>query len=111
VDASTAAELLKQAAEEPDPAVRRLILDRVGRLRLPGVREALERHVAADPDPRAALTASERSRIEQSRKLSELFEKRRLSPTPIRAAKPWTRSTASSRPTHTFAATNTLFNR
>ena len=76
VDASTAAEFLKQAAEEPDPAVRRLILDRVGRLRVPAVREALEKHAAADPDPRVALAALERLRIQQAQELGELFEKR-----------------------------------
>ncbi len=75
-DAATAAEFLEQAAKEPDPAVRRLILDRIGRLRLPAVREALARHAAADPDPRVALMALERLRVQQAQELGEIFEKR-----------------------------------
>lgn len=75
-DAEAAVEFLEQAAKEQDPAVRRLILDRIGRLRLPAVREALARHAATDPDPRVALTALERLRIQQAQELAEIFEKR-----------------------------------
>lgn len=43
-------ELLERAEKDPDPAVRRLILDRLSRLSLSGVGEALEYHAVADPD-------------------------------------------------------------
>ena len=68
--------LLEQADKDPDPAIRRVILDRLSRLRLPAVREALERHAATDPDPRVALVALERLRLQQAQELGLLFEKR-----------------------------------
>ncbi len=76
LDAATVAELLAQAAGDPDHEIRYLILDRLGRTQNPQVREALERHAAADPDARVALLALERLRLLQARELGELFQKR-----------------------------------
>jgi hypothetical protein len=42
-DKAMIGELLEQADKDPDPAVRRVILDRLGRLRVPQVRDSLER--------------------------------------------------------------------
>ena len=75
-DAAIACELLEQADKDPDPRIRRVILDRLGRLRLPGVRESLERHATGDPDASVALVALERLRILQVQDLGQLFEKR-----------------------------------
>jgi hypothetical protein len=76
LDQSMTGELLEQADKDPDPAVRRLILDRLSRLRLPAVRDALERHAAGDPDAGVALLALERLRILQAQELGRLFQKR-----------------------------------
>jgi tartrate-resistant acid phosphatase type 5 len=75
-DAATTCELIEQADKDPDPRIRRAILDRVGRLHLPGVREFLERHAAGDPDAGVALVALERLRILQAQDLAQLFDKR-----------------------------------
>lgn len=75
-DQAIFSELLEQADKDPDPAIRRVILDRLSRLRLPAVREALERHAATDPDPQVAFAALERLRLQQAQELGLLFEKR-----------------------------------
>lgn len=76
VDDSVTAELLAQADHDPDPKIRRLILDRLGRLGVPHIREALERHAAGDPDAGVALAALERLRLVEARELGALFQKR-----------------------------------
>jgi predicted DNA-binding protein len=76
ISATSARELIEQADKDPDPAVRRLILDRLGRTSHPGVREALERHAATDPDASVAMAALDRLRRQQAQDLQELFEKR-----------------------------------
>ncbi len=75
-DAAAIEELLTLAGKDPDAAIRRTILDRLGRLDNPKVREALERHAASDPDAEVALLALERLRVLQARDLAQLFEKR-----------------------------------
>lgn len=75
-DASMAGELLEQADQDPDPAVRRMILERLARLPLPAVRDSLERHAAGDPDAGVALAALESLRLRQAQELGRLFEKR-----------------------------------
>ncbi len=75
-DAATIDALLTQAGKDPDAAIRRAILDRLGRLDNPKVREALERHAAGDPDAGVALLALERLRILKARELEQLFQKR-----------------------------------
>ena len=75
-DAATTRELIEQADKDPDPRIRRAILDRLGRLHLAGVREFLERHAAGDPDAGTALVALERLRILQAQDLGQLFDKR-----------------------------------
>jgi hypothetical protein len=75
-DKAMIGELLEQADKDPDPAVRRVILERLGRLRVPQVRDSLERHAAGDPDAGVALLALERLRLQQARELGRLFEKR-----------------------------------
>jgi tartrate-resistant acid phosphatase type 5 len=69
-------ELLQRAENDPDPAVRRLILERLGRLRLSAIREALERRAASDPDPDVALVALERLRLQQAHEVGRLFAER-----------------------------------
>jgi tartrate-resistant acid phosphatase type 5 len=73
---SMVGELLEQADKDPDPAIRRAILNRLARLRLPLVRESLERHATGDPDAGVALLALERLRIQQAQELGRLFETR-----------------------------------
>ncbi len=73
---SMVGELLDQADNDPDPAIRRVILNRVSRLNLPAVRASLERHAAGDPDAGVALLALERLRVQQAQELGQLFEKR-----------------------------------
>ena len=68
--------LLERAEKDPDPAVRRLILDRLSRLPLSGVREALEDHAANDPDAGVALLALERLRLLHAQELGRLFARR-----------------------------------
>jgi hypothetical protein len=75
-DQSALDELLQRAEKDPDPAVRRLILDRLGRLRLSAIREALERHAASDPDPDVALVALERLRLQHAQEVGRLFAER-----------------------------------
>ncbi len=75
-DQSMVGELLERADKDPDPAIRRAILNRLARLRLPAVRESLERHAAGDPDAGVALLALERLRVQQAQELGQLFEKR-----------------------------------
>ena len=69
-------ELLELANKDSDPAVRRAILVRISRVSSPLVREALERHAAADLDPQIALLALERLRLQQAQGLGQIFEKR-----------------------------------
>jgi len=75
-DQSMVGELLERADKDPDAAIRRVILNRLARLRLPAVRESLERHAAGDPDVGVALLALERLRVQQAQELGQLFEKR-----------------------------------
>jgi hypothetical protein len=75
-DQSMVSELLEQADKDPEPAIRRAILDRLSRVRLPAIREALERHATTDPDSGVALAALEKLRIYQAQELGQLFEKR-----------------------------------
>lgn len=75
-DQSMVSELLTQADNDPDPAIRRVILNRVSRLNLPEVRASLERHAVGDPDAGVALFALERLRVQQAQNLGGLFEKR-----------------------------------
>lgn len=69
-------QLLERADKDPDPAIRRAILDRLSRLPLSGVSEALERHAASDPDAGVALLALERLRLQHAQELGRLFERR-----------------------------------
>ncbi len=69
--------LFRLAAEDPDPAVRRVIVDRLGRQRgAAGVSEMLEGRAASDPDAEISLLALERLRTQQAHQLGVLFETR-----------------------------------
>jgi hypothetical protein len=68
--------LVKLADTDVAPAVRKVIVDRLGRVHDPAVIEMLERRAASDPDPGIALLALERLRVQQAQRLGQLFEKR-----------------------------------
>lgn len=76
LDQSSVEALLEQADKDAEPAIRRVILERLSRLGTPAVRGALERHAASDPDPQVALAVLERLRILQAQELGRIFEKR-----------------------------------
>ncbi len=69
--------LFRLAVEDHDAAVRRVIVDRLGRQRgIAGVSEMLERAAASDPDAGISLLALERLRTQQASRLGALFDKR-----------------------------------
>ena len=76
IDGAAVASLVEQAEKDPEASIRRAIVDRLGRLNQPRVREMLERLATADPDARVSLLALERLRQHQARDLGQLFEKR-----------------------------------
>jgi len=75
-DSATVAELIRLADNDPDPRVRRVIVDRVGRLNRPEVRVMLERRATTDPDTDIALFALERLRLTQSQEPGRIFSAR-----------------------------------
>ena len=76
-DAAGAMEfLLELLAADPSPQVRSAIVDRLGRLSRPQVRQALERCVLSDADTSVALLALERLRVQQAQDLSKLLDQR-----------------------------------
>jgi tartrate-resistant acid phosphatase type 5 len=68
--------LVKLADADVAPVVRKTIVDRLGQMDGPGIVEMLERHAASDPDPEVALLALERLRVQQARRLGQLFDQR-----------------------------------
>jgi tartrate-resistant acid phosphatase type 5 len=75
-DPAAVAELIEQAGQDPEAAIRRAIIDRLGRTDRPEVRALLERHAASDPDAGVALLALERMRQQDARSAARIFERR-----------------------------------
>ncbi|HEV8484002.1 MAG TPA: metallophosphoesterase [Blastocatellia bacterium] len=76
-DAAGAMEfLLAVLSVDPSARVRLVIIDNLGRLSNPRVREALERHTATDPDVGVARLALERLRGQRSLEMRELLRRR-----------------------------------
>lgn len=75
-DSATVAEMIRLADTDPDPRIRRVIVDRLGRYNRPEIRAMLERRALTDPDAGIALFALERLRLTQAQELGRLFEKR-----------------------------------
>ena len=75
-DKSMLGPLIQVADRDPAPEVRKLVIDRLGRLPDPTVLEFLERHATTDPDAEVALLALEQLRADRARQLGEMFEKR-----------------------------------
>ncbi len=70
------AEMIDLADHDADAAVRRAIVDRLGRLSSAPVAALLERRATADADTDVALLALERLRQLRARELGTLFDKR-----------------------------------
>lgn len=68
--------LLAVLNNDSSAAVRRAIVDRLGRLRDPRVGAALEQRSVADPDAEVALLALERLRVQRAQEFLQLFERR-----------------------------------
>ena len=76
-DAAGAMEfLLAVLSADPSARVRFAIIDNLGRLSDPRVREALERHTATDPDVGVARLALERLRTQRSQEMRDLLRRR-----------------------------------
>ena len=68
--------LLKVLATDPSPQVRTAIIDRLGRLSNPQVRQALQQCVVSDADNGVALLALKRLRTQQTQDLAKLLNQR-----------------------------------
>lgn len=68
--------------QEPSPRLRREILNRIGRINTPHIRQALERLITSDPDASISILALEQLRLQQAQANLALFEQR------LRAADP-----------------------
>ena len=75
-DSATVAEMIRLADTDPDPRIRRVIVDRLGRYNRPEIRAMLERRALTDPDAEIAMFALERLRLTQAQELGEMFNKR-----------------------------------
>lgn len=75
-DKSMIGPLLELGDADPDPAVRRVVVESLGGLPAPSVQEFLERHAESDPDAAVSLAALERLRERQARQLTATFHKR-----------------------------------
>lgn len=75
-DSATITEMIRLADADPDPRIRRVIVDRLGRHDRPEIRAMLERRALSDPDPEIALFALDRLRLTQAQALGRMFEKR-----------------------------------
>ncbi len=75
-DSATIAELIRLADNDSDPRVRRVIVDRLGRINRPEIRAMLERRALTDPDAEIAIFALERIRLTQAQELGQIFSKR-----------------------------------
>ena len=58
-DSATVAEMIRLADTDPDPRIRRVIVDRLGRYNRPEIRAMLERRALTDPDAEIAMFALE----------------------------------------------------
>ncbi|MCI0389718.1 MAG: metallophosphoesterase [Acidobacteria bacterium] len=68
--------LLSLLETDPSPLVRSAIVDRLGRLSHPQVREALKRCAVSDRDTNVALLALEKLRVQQNQELAQLLRQR-----------------------------------
>ena len=76
-DAAGAVEfLLAVLSADPSARVRFAIIDNLGRLNDPRVREALERHTTTDPDVGVSRLALERLRAQRNQEMRELLRRR-----------------------------------
>ncbi len=75
-DSATVAEMIRLADTDPDPRIRRVIVDRLGRHNRPEIRAMLERRALTDPDAEIATFALERLRLTQAQELGRIFNKR-----------------------------------
>lgn len=75
-DSATVAEMIRLADTDPDPRIRRVIVDRLGRHNRPEIRAMLERRALTDPDAEIAMFALERLRLTEAQELGQIFAKR-----------------------------------
>jgi len=68
--------LLSLLPGEPSAAVRREIVDRLGRINTPRIRRALTERIQSDPDPAVSILALERLRVLQAQSNLLLLDKR-----------------------------------
>jgi len=68
--------LLDVLSVDSSPLVRREIIERLGGLPHPQVRQALERHAASDPDSSVAILALEKLRVQQMQGMRHLLAQR-----------------------------------
>jgi hypothetical protein len=68
--------LLAVLSADPSARVRFAIIDNLGRLNDPRVREALERHTTTDPDVGVSRLALERLRAQRNQEMRELLRRR-----------------------------------
>lgn len=75
-DRSMIPDVVKLSEQDPDAAVRMVIVRRLGRLPDPEIVAMLTRMATSDPDADVSLMALERLRQHQARQLGQVFDKR-----------------------------------
>jgi hypothetical protein len=67
---------IRLADTDPEPAIRRAVIERLGRVRNAVVTELFERRAEADPDAGVAMLALESLRSQQAARLGQIYRKR-----------------------------------
>jgi len=75
-NSSMTAPLIKVGDADPSPVVRKLLVERLGRLSDPAVLEFLERRATTDADPEVSISALDQLRFQQARRLEKFFNQR-----------------------------------